>query len=59
MQNNQLQTQGHIKLEDEANVPNRVPYLNWTFLSDMWLGVAPRTDTKKTYVQKKLDYMLK
>ena len=29
------------------------------YLSGMWLGVAPRKDTKKTCVQKKLDYVLK
>ena len=35
-------------------------YLIWSsILSDMWLGVAPRTDTKKTCVQKKLDYVPK
>ncbi len=29
------------------------------FLSGMWLGVAPRTDTKKTCVQKRSDDVLK
>ena len=28
-------------------------------LSGMWLGVALRTDAKKTCVQKRLDHMLK
>ena len=29
------------------------------YSSDMWLGMAPITDTKKTWVLKRLDYMLK
>ena len=34
----------------KIDVSNLVPYLSWTpiYVSGTWLGVAPRTDTKKT-----------